>query len=34
MEGVKIEEREEKNINNEIKRYKNFIEDENTKQNM
>lgn len=33
MEGVKIEEREEKNINNEIKRYKNLIEDENTKQN-
>ena len=33
MEGVKIEEREEKNINNEIKRYKNLIEDENAKQN-
>ena len=34
MEGVKIEEREEKNINNEIKRYKNLIEDENAKQNI
>ena len=31
MEGVKLEENEEKNIKNEIKRYKNLIDDENTK---
>ena len=32
MEGVKIEENEEKLINNEIKRYKNLINEENDKQ--
>ena len=31
MDGVKIEENEEKLIQNEIKRYKNLIDDENTK---
>lgn len=31
MSGVKIEENEEKLIQNEIKRYKNLIDDENTK---
>lgn len=32
MEGVKIEENEEKIINNEIKKYKNLINEENDKQ--